>query len=189
DGDARGGFDLDAAGVNAQGRPSGPKVDAVAAQSALERRHAGFQVLDVLFNRHRESPVVEKWLWHLAGAAAATSMSGQRHIIPLSLNGNRQRAHGRDLNASLLLPTDTGFEDDARRLDSCPVRAVGDWRSRAAEMSPSSVCGLRGTCAMRTANGRSASSTAEITAAAAGIGPTSPTPFTPGGLVGDGGCR
>ena len=43
-----------------------------------------------------------------------------------------------------------------------------------------------GICAIRTPNGDSASSIAEITAAAAGMTPTSPTPLTPSGLCGDG---
>ena len=46
--------------------------------------------------------------------------------------------------------------------------------------------GVSGTWPIRTLNGVSASSTAEISAAAAGIVPASPTPLTPSGLSGDG---
>src|SRR5262249_10186739 len=49
-------------------------------------------------------------------------------------------------------------------------------------------CGVSGVCVMRTPNGASASSIAEITAAAAGIVPTSPAPLAPSGLSGDGVC-
>ena len=57
---------------------------------------------------------------------------------------------------------------------------------RAAAISSTSLCGMMGTWAMCTPNGVSASSTAEMIAAAAGMVPTSPTPFTPSGLSGEG---
>ena len=64
-------------------------------------------------------------------------------------------------------------------------------RSKAYRVAPCAIsstssCGVTGICAMRTSNGDSASSIAEITAAAAGMTPTSPTPLTPSGLCGDG---
>jgi hypothetical protein len=46
--------------------------------------------------------------------------------------------------------------------------------------------GVSGACDMLTPRSASASSTAEITAAATGIVPPSPTPFTPSGLSGEG---
>src|SRR6185437_3782348 len=49
-------------------------------------------------------------------------------------------------------------------------------------------CGGSGVWVMRTPNGDSASSIAPITAAAAGIVPTSPAPLAPSGLSGDGVC-
>src|SRR5438105_190122 len=53
-------------------------------------------------------------------------------------------------------------------------------------INSTSFCGVTGAWLMRTPNGRSASSTAEITAAAAGIVLTSPAPLAPSGFKGDG---
>ena len=55
-------------------------------------------------------------------------------------------------------------------------------------MSSTSLAGVTGVCAMRTPKGCSASSMAEITAAAVGIVLTSPAPLAPSGLSGDGVC-
>src|SRR5262249_40984449 len=56
-------------------------------------------------------------------------------------------------------------------------------------MSSTSFCGVTGVCAMRTPKGLSASSMAEITAAAVGMVETSPAPLAPSGLSGDGVSR
>ena len=52
--------------------------------------------------------------------------------------------------------------------------------------SSTSFAGVTGVCAMRTPKGCSASSMAEITAAAVGMVLTSPAPLAPSGLSGDG---
>ena len=53
-------------------------------------------------------------------------------------------------------------------------------------ISSTSLAGVIGVWAMRTPNGCSASSMAEITAAAVGMVQTSPAPLAPSGLSGDG---
>ena len=57
---------------------------------------------------------------------------------------------------------------------------------RAARIISTIFIGVSGTWPIRTLNGVSASSTAEISAAAAGMVPASPTPLTPSGLSGEG---
>src|SRR3954453_21437175 len=52
--------------------------------------------------------------------------------------------------------------------------------------SANSRAGVTGYSSMRTPNGASACSTAEMMAAAAGTQPASPTPLTPSGLSGEG---
>ena len=69
------------------------------------------------------------------------------------------------------------------RMNSCMV-ASADYAPPARIISTIFI-GDSGTWPMRTRNGVSASSTAEISAAAAGIVPASPTPLTPSGLSGE----
>lgn len=59
-------------------------------------------------------------------------------------------------------------------------------QSQTAPTHVNTSAGEIGALSMRTPNSDNASSTAEMIAAAAGIVPTSPTPFTPSGLFGDG---
>ena len=58
-----------------------------------------------------------------------------------------------------------------------------------AAISSTSFAGVTGVCAMRTPKGCSASSMAEMTAAAVGMVETSPAPLAPSGLSGDGVSR
>jgi hypothetical protein len=52
--------------------------------------------------------------------------------------------------------------------------------------NPNNLAGVIGYSPIRTPNGASAFSTAEMIAPAAGTQPDSPTPFTPSGLSGEG---
>src|ERR1700751_2955271 len=74
----------------------------------------------------------------------------------------------------------------AERQASKPYTVAPLGRTLARAISSASLGGVIGICAMRTPNGDSASSIADMIAAAAGMTPTSPTPFTPNGLCGDG---
>ena len=72
------------------------------------------------------------------------------------------------------------LECDAVREGCCQLRAF------ASPMSSIRRGGLTGASRMRTSKGVSAFSTADITAAAAGMTPASPTPLTPSGLTVEG---
>src|SRR5215467_12758280 len=70
--------------------------------------------------------------------------------------------------------------------DSNLVVALHHTRFAAPAISSKIFCGVIGVCAIRTWNGESASSIAEITAAAVGMVLTSPAPLAPSGLSGEG---